>query len=160
MPQPLLHEVVEHWLEWEIAQCPPWRIDPTTHHTMSECSYHRATSRSLNVIGEFHCSSVLHGSCRTPTCALCICLTLLLFVFARRCCWAGQCWTSSTRVTTRSWASSSRWRCHRCCCPKLIMTKMQVTFLPFVMMMTVSGFELHYVDVCWWCSYSCWLHIL
>ena len=25
---------------------PPWRIDPTTHHTMSECSYHRATSHS------------------------------------------------------------------------------------------------------------------
>ena len=25
---------------------PPWRIDPTTHRTMSECSYHRATSRS------------------------------------------------------------------------------------------------------------------
>ena len=25
----------------------PWRIDPTTHHTMSECSYHRATSRSM-----------------------------------------------------------------------------------------------------------------
>ena len=25
---------------------PPWRIDPTTHHTISECSYHRATSRS------------------------------------------------------------------------------------------------------------------
>ena len=29
--------VVEHWLEWEIAQWvhPPWRIDPTTHRTMS-----------------------------------------------------------------------------------------------------------------------------
>ena len=25
---------------------PPWRIDPTTHRTMSERSYHRATSRS------------------------------------------------------------------------------------------------------------------
>ena len=25
---------------------PPWRIDPTTHRTMSECSYHRATTRS------------------------------------------------------------------------------------------------------------------
>ena len=25
---------------------PPWRIDPTTHHTMSECPYHGATSRS------------------------------------------------------------------------------------------------------------------
>ena len=32
--------VVEHWLEREIAQ---WRIDPTTHRTMSECSYYRAT---------------------------------------------------------------------------------------------------------------------
>ena len=36
--------VVEHWLEREIAQ---WRIDPMTHRTMSEGSYHRATSRSL-----------------------------------------------------------------------------------------------------------------
>ena len=26
---------------------PPWRIDPTTHCTMSERSYHGATSRSL-----------------------------------------------------------------------------------------------------------------
>ena len=26
---------------------PPWRIDPMTHHTMSERSYHGATSRSL-----------------------------------------------------------------------------------------------------------------
>ena len=34
--------VVEHWLEREIAQ---W-IDPTTHRTMSERSYHGATSRS------------------------------------------------------------------------------------------------------------------
>ena len=25
---------------------PPWRIDPTTHRTMSECSHHGATSRS------------------------------------------------------------------------------------------------------------------
>ena len=28
---------------------PPWRIDLTTHHTMSERSYHRATSRSQNI---------------------------------------------------------------------------------------------------------------
>ena len=27
----------------------PWRIDPTTHRTMSECSYHRATHRTLSV---------------------------------------------------------------------------------------------------------------
>ena len=27
----------------------PWRIDPTTHRTMSECSYHGATSRSVVV---------------------------------------------------------------------------------------------------------------
>ena len=27
---------------------PPWRIDPTTHRTMSEHSYHGATSRSYN----------------------------------------------------------------------------------------------------------------
>ena len=30
---------------------PPWRIIPTTHHTMSECSYHGATSRSQNSEG-------------------------------------------------------------------------------------------------------------
>ena len=28
--------VVEHWLEWEIAQ--PYGIDLMTHHTMSRCS--------------------------------------------------------------------------------------------------------------------------
>ena len=28
---------------------PPWRIDPTTHRTMSERSYHGATSRSCSV---------------------------------------------------------------------------------------------------------------
>ena len=41
--------VVEHWLEREIAQWvhPQWRIDPTTHRTMSERSYHGATFRSV-----------------------------------------------------------------------------------------------------------------
>ena len=29
---------------------PPWRIDPMTHRTMSECSYHRATSRSQEIV--------------------------------------------------------------------------------------------------------------
>ena len=39
--------VVEHWLEQEIAQWGhPRRIDPTTHRTMSERSYHGARSRS------------------------------------------------------------------------------------------------------------------
>ena len=28
----------------------PWRIDPTTHHTMSKRSYHGATSRSQHMI--------------------------------------------------------------------------------------------------------------
>ena len=28
------------------SMSPPWRIDPTTHHTISEHSYHRATSCS------------------------------------------------------------------------------------------------------------------
>ena len=38
--------VVEHWLEREIVQwVPPWRIDPTTHRTMSEHSYHGAVTR-------------------------------------------------------------------------------------------------------------------
>ena len=35
--------VVEHWLEREIAQ---WVYPMTTHRTMSERSYHGATSRS------------------------------------------------------------------------------------------------------------------
>ena len=30
------------------AMGPPWRIDPTTHRTMSERSYHGATSRSFS----------------------------------------------------------------------------------------------------------------
>ena len=35
--------VVEYWMKREIAQ----KIDPMTHHTMSERSYHGATSHSL-----------------------------------------------------------------------------------------------------------------
>ena len=38
---------------------PPWRIDPTTHHTMSECSYHRATSRSEKTNKKQNTESVL-----------------------------------------------------------------------------------------------------
>ena len=44
--------VMEHWLEREMAGTrnssmgSPWRIDRTTHRTMSERSYHGATSRS------------------------------------------------------------------------------------------------------------------
>ena len=39
--------VVEHWLEREIAQwVHPMKDRSDTHHTMSEHSYHRATSRS------------------------------------------------------------------------------------------------------------------
>ena len=33
-------------LTTELHLTPPWRIDPTTHRTMSDCSYHGATSRS------------------------------------------------------------------------------------------------------------------
>ena len=33
---------------------PPWRIDLTTHRTMSERSYHRATSRSLEYFLKIH----------------------------------------------------------------------------------------------------------
>ena len=32
---------------------PPWRIDPTTHRTMSERFYHGATSRSLRKLSQF-----------------------------------------------------------------------------------------------------------
>ena len=31
---------------------PPWMIDPTTHRTMSECSYHKATSRSGSTMND------------------------------------------------------------------------------------------------------------
>ena len=34
------------WNEKYLNGSTPWRIDPTTHRTMSERSYHRATSRS------------------------------------------------------------------------------------------------------------------
>ena len=34
------------------SMSPPWRIDPTTHHTMSERSYHGATSRSIPHVGD------------------------------------------------------------------------------------------------------------
>ena len=37
----------------------PWRIDPTTHHTMNERSYHGATSRSWSLGGR-------HNGRRTP----------------------------------------------------------------------------------------------
>ena len=36
--------VVEHWLERELAQ---W-VDPTTHRTMSERSYHGATYNGVH----------------------------------------------------------------------------------------------------------------
>ena len=39
-----LTPVMEHWLEREIA---------VTHHTMSECSYHGATSRSQWELTQF-----------------------------------------------------------------------------------------------------------
>ena len=39
--------VVEHWLEREKKSMgPPWRINPTTHQTMSEHFYHGAISHS------------------------------------------------------------------------------------------------------------------
>ena len=33
---------------------PPWNIDPTTHRTMSERSYHGATSRSPQISRVFY----------------------------------------------------------------------------------------------------------
>ena len=62
--------VVEHWLEREIAQwVQPWRIDPTTHRTTSERSYHGATSRSACATESargsvFECSSKI---CHIPS---------------------------------------------------------------------------------------------
>ena len=46
---------VEHWLEREIAQ---W-VDPTTHRTISERSYHGATSRSFVNI-ETYTSNIIY----------------------------------------------------------------------------------------------------
>ena len=47
LPPPLLHQLYSTgWNEKKLNGSTPWRIDPTTHHIMSECSYHGATSRS------------------------------------------------------------------------------------------------------------------
>ena len=48
---------------------PPWRIDPTTHRTMSERSYHRATSRSL-LYGDNLPSDYGYNVVREVTCLL------------------------------------------------------------------------------------------
>ena len=38
-----VNPVMEHWLEWEILKgCEHWRIDPTTHHTMSRDIWFKA----------------------------------------------------------------------------------------------------------------------
>ena len=39
---------------------PPWRTDPTTHHTMSEHTYHRATSRSFENEGVYKTSYIAY----------------------------------------------------------------------------------------------------
>ena len=47
IPQPLLHQSWSTgWNEKYLNGSTPWRIDPTTHRTMSERSYHGATSCS------------------------------------------------------------------------------------------------------------------
>ena len=52
IPRPLLHQSRSTgWNEKELNGSTPWRIDPTTHRTMSERSYHGVTSRSWVVIG-------------------------------------------------------------------------------------------------------------
>ena len=51
--------VVEHCLEREIAQ---WRIEPTTHRTMSERSYHGPTSRSPHIIRETPSHTCTHAN--------------------------------------------------------------------------------------------------
>ena len=40
--------VMKRWLEREITMGSPKRINPMTHSTMSKCSYHRTTSRSMS----------------------------------------------------------------------------------------------------------------
>ena len=51
IPRPLLHQSCSTgWNEKLLNGSSPWRIDPTTHHTVSERSYHGATSRSLYVV--------------------------------------------------------------------------------------------------------------
>ena len=45
--------VVEHWLEREISSIgPPRRIEPKIHRTMSERSYHGATSRTSTLCND------------------------------------------------------------------------------------------------------------
>ena len=39
-----------------------WRIDPMTHHIMSECSYHRATSHSYSYMVKDHSDRALAGT--------------------------------------------------------------------------------------------------
>ena len=41
--------VKDHFDSEKGNSLPPWRIDPTTHRTMSERSYHWATSRSCYI---------------------------------------------------------------------------------------------------------------
>ena len=50
---------------------PPWRIDPTTHRTMSECSYHGATSRSLKM--NVWASNLVPALLRMPSSRLLVC---------------------------------------------------------------------------------------
>ena len=45
---------------------PPWRIDPTTHRTMNERSYHGATSRSLSTKGvKWKCKGYINHLAKT-----------------------------------------------------------------------------------------------
>ena len=47
IPRPLLHQSWSTgWNEKKLNGSTPWRIDPTTHRTVSERFYHGATSRS------------------------------------------------------------------------------------------------------------------
>ena len=41
------------------SMCQRWRIDPTIHRTMSECSYHGATSRSLTG-SDYVCNKIIN----------------------------------------------------------------------------------------------------
>ena len=44
---------------------PPWRTNPMTHRTMSECSYHGGTSRSPYRTGHCYISNVKMKRCGT-----------------------------------------------------------------------------------------------
>ena len=59
----LVHHTISERSYHRATSRSPWRIDPTTHPTMSECSYHRATSHSHNLCKFYFKSTVPYCTC-------------------------------------------------------------------------------------------------